>query len=419
MTDGPPSAQAGLNDQQIAIARFIALQAVNGVRTNYRELAMAISWSHPTGRGLGRHLRAVLEHTHAAGLPTLTSILCTTGASTPPAKALDHMRKVCGPFDLATEQARVFDFPWESVAELGFEASSPPDIDFDRLYATRTWGFSTDTWGMTGFRHQITRDKLLEAMDGRPIYVVYFCSPRSEAIEGHEGRFTIKPAYLGRVLGIVELQPQAAIHATHTAPSEVEEMIALWGEARWPHGLAISRAWAFAPSPKTEHVLPNARSTSWEATRGVVPLTEEEKAYVRQYRLREVPVYGRTLREVAFALREPMHTTYLAICDDPVILAKTHAPPGTKLVKIGVSGDTDRRLRDLNDHHFARIFGLSFRMYVTHRWPTQAQALLRESAALEWAAEHSAKPASGEYFYMTDAQVFAALPRVKPPKMGR
>ncbi|MGH6950301.1 MAG: hypothetical protein ACREH4_05490, partial [Vitreimonas sp.] len=105
---------------------------------------------------------------------------------------------------------------------------------------------------------------------------------------------------------------------------------------------------------------------------------------------REVAVYGRELRPVAFALREPMHTTYLAVCVDPLVLAKTSAPKGTKLVKIGVSGDTKRRLRDLNDHHFAKIFGLSFSMYATHRWANQEEALAREAWALEWALQHAA-----------------------------
>ena len=114
-----------------------------------------------------------------------------------------------------------------------------------------------------------------------------------------------------------------------------------------------------------------------------------------------------------------MHTTYLAICDDARVLAKTGRPPGTKLVKIGVSGDTDRRLRDLNEHHFAKIFGLSFHMYATQRWSCQDEALAHETQALEWAHTNSAQHASGEYFYMTDAQIMDAVTWVKPPKRVR
>lgn len=272
---------------------------------------------------------------------------------------------------------------------------------------------------MIGFSFEATRDRILESMAGRPIYLVYFCSPHSSPIEGHEGRFTISPADAARVLGIVEIQPQRASHETHTAPDEVADMISLWGEPRWRFGLANSRAWEFVERPLTREVLPHARSTSWEATRGIVPLTDEERWLVQQYELREVPVYGQAFREVSLALREPMHTTYLAICEDPLVLAKTPAPPGTKLVKIGVSGDTERRLRDLNDHHFARIFGLSFRMYATHRWHSQEEALAGETSALDWAHANATMPASGEYFYMTEGQIMGAITKVKPPKKVR
>lgn len=234
-----------------------------------------------------------------------------------------------------------------------------------------------------------------------------------------DGRFTIAPEDVARVLGIVEVQPEKASHDTHTTPEAVQDMLNLWGKTRWEYGLANSRAWAFRNPPWTREALPHARSTSWEATRGIVPLTDEEKRLIRQYALVEVPVVGRDLRQIAFSLREPMHTTYLAICDDSAVLAKTNAPPGTLLVKIGVSGDTDRRLRDLNDHHFAKIFGLNFRMMATQRWANQDEALARETSALEWGLANATKHASGEYFFMTEREMMEAVVKVKPVKRVR
>jgi hypothetical protein len=73
----------------------------------------------------------------------------------------------------------------------------------------------------------------------------------------------------------------------------------------------------------------------------------------------------------------------------------------------------------LNDHHFARIFGLRFRMLATQRWPSQDEALAQESAALEWGLAHAAQHASGEYFFMTDRQMMDAVTKVKPPKRVR
>ncbi len=405
-----------LTPLQIDIARFLSIQAIGRQRTTYPELARAVSWSHPQGRGLGSHLREILNFVHMQGLPCLTSVLCLAGTRRPPEGAVEFIQQVYGQLDIADEQDRVFSFDWTSVAAFAFEQRFAPEIDFDRIYATRTWGFDPETWGMTGFAYEPTRDQILAEMAEKPIYVVYFCSQHSESIAGHDGRFTIAPGDVARVLGIVEVQPQKALHATHTAPEAVQDMLDLWGKPRWEFGLSNSRAWAFSNPPWTREALPHARSTSWEATRGIVPLTDEEKRLIRQYTLREVAVFGRELRQVAYSLREPMDTTYLAYCDDPNVLAKTNAPSGTWLVKIGVSGDTGRRLRDLNDHHFAKIFGLNFRMMATQRWPSQDDALARETSALEWGLANATQHASGEYFFMTNQQMMEAVTKVKPPK---
>jgi hypothetical protein len=404
---------------QTDIARFLAIQAIGRQRTTYPELARAVNWAHPQGRGLGRHLWEILNYTHDQDLPCLTAILCAGGTRQPHEGAIEYIRQVYGPLNIDDEQQRVFEFDWAAVAALAFEQPIAPEIDFNRIFATRTWGFNPLEWGMTAFSHEVTRDQILGRMAGSPIYVVYFCSQHSEPIEGKDGRFTIAPEDVARVLGIVEVQPEKATHGSHTAPEAVRDMLELWGQPRWPFGLANSRAWEFVKPPWTREALPHARSTSWEATRGLVELTDEEKRLIRQYALREVAVYGRELRPVAYALREPMHTTYLAVCEDPQVLVKTEAPAGTRLVKIGVSGDTDRRLRDLNDHHFARIFGLRFRMLATQRWASQDEALAREASALEWGLANAAQHASGEYFFMTDRQMMEAVTKVKPPKRVR
>lgn len=389
-------------------------------RTTYAALARAINWPHPQGRGLGRHLKELLNFTFQHGLPCLTSILCIAGTRIPPEGAIDYIREVYGAStDIRAEQDQVFAHDWTAVTEFAFEQPVAVDIDFDRIFATRTFGFDPGAWGMTGFSHQKTRDDILSEMGSNPIYVVYFCSQHSESIEGKAGRFTIAPEDVARVLGIVELQPKIAEHGTHTAPEAVADMLELWGKPRWEYGLETSRAWAFDPPPWTREALPHARSLSWEATRGIVALTEEEKRLVRQYQLREVPVFGREFRQTAYSLREPMHTTYIAVCEDALVLSKTKAPPGTKLVKIGVSGDTNRRLRDLNEHHYAKIFGLCFRMLATQRWSSQDEALARESQALEWGLQHATQHASGEYFFMTEGELMGAVLQVKPPKRVR
>jgi hypothetical protein len=401
-----------LEAMSTSVARHLAICALNRRRTTYPELARAVGWAHPTGRGLGRHLKAVLDYVYAQGLPCLTTILVEAGSSGPPARAVEYIRDVYGEIDVAMEQTKVLGWPWAAEAWLELESDSRTDIDFSRIFATRTWGFDPENWGMTCFTTESERDRALERMQGQPVYVVYFCGPQTERVDGQPGRFTIQLGDVARVLGIVEVQPTRATHDTHTAQPAREAMIRDWGRYRWPFGLINTRAWEFVDRPWTKEALPTTRSGSWPVTRGIVPVTTEEAILLERYRLRELPVFGQLPVVVSYGQREAMHTTYLAICDDPATLAKTSAPAGTKLVKIGVSGDTQRRLHDLNDHHFARIFGIEFRMEATRRWASQNEALGREARALEWAADVTLH-ASGEYFFMTNSQISEALMWVK------
>lgn len=407
-----------LTPQQIDIARALASRAQNHNRINYRELAREIGHYHPTGRGLGGDLWAVLNFTRENQLPCLTSILVRAGTHSPPDDALRYIAEVYGPLDIPAEQQRVFEFDWAQVPELAFTANAEAEIDFNRIFASRVYGFDTANWGMLGFTAEVTRENRFEAMQGEPIYVVFFCSPNAQEIDESGGQVTIAPEHRGRALGIVEVLPTRAAPDTHLSERAREEMISLWGRLRWTFGLEISRAWRFEVPPWTREVLPHARSLSWEVTRDVVPLTEEEKTLIRQYPLDEVDVFGQRRRLARVAERDPMHTTYLAICDAPSVLRRARAPEGTKLVKIGVSGNTNRRLGELNGHHYARIFEVLFRMYATHRWPSQDEALARETAALEWAADNT-HHASGEYFFMTDSQITEAVLKVKPPTRVR
>ena len=323
-----------------------------------------------------------------------------------------------GDVDILAEQHRAFRFNWAVVSELGSLAAPEPEIDYTRIFASRMYGFSPEQWGMLGFTREAARDSVLVEMGDKPIYVVFFCSASAEIIEGSAGRVTIAKDDRARVLGIAEVQPVIATPETHISQEAREEVHALWGKLPWEYGLAISRAWKMIDKPMTNYVLPNARSLSRGPTNSVVKLTEEEKRYVRQYALEEANVYGQERRFVRVAERPPMNHTYLAICENREVLQKARAPAGTKLVKIGVSADTTRRLEEINGHHYAVIFGLEFRMYATKRWNSQADALARETMALEWAEERTSQ-ASGEYFFMTDEQISEAITKVRPPTQGR
>ena len=90
-----------MNALQLEIARFLAWKAIAKKRTTYQELAEAIGWPHPTGRGLGKNLYAVLHYMHDKRLPPLTTILVRKGHRYPDDDALDYIREAIGAVDIA------------------------------------------------------------------------------------------------------------------------------------------------------------------------------------------------------------------------------------------------------------------------------------------------------------------------------
>ena len=107
-----------MNALQLEIARFLAWRAIAKKRTTYQELAEAIGWPHPTGRGLGKNLYAVLHYMHDKRLPPLTTILVRKGHRYPDDDALDYIREAIGAVDIADAQENVFQYDWGSIQEL-------------------------------------------------------------------------------------------------------------------------------------------------------------------------------------------------------------------------------------------------------------------------------------------------------------
>lgn len=103
---------------QFEIARFLVSKAKLGQRTTYQELAAAVAWSHPTGRGLGKNLYAVLHYMHDKKLPPLTTILVKKGHRYPDDDAIGYIREVIGSIDIADAQEEVFSYDWRGVPEL-------------------------------------------------------------------------------------------------------------------------------------------------------------------------------------------------------------------------------------------------------------------------------------------------------------
>lgn len=107
-----------MNPFQYEIARFLASKARLGLRTTYQELADAVGWSHPNGRGLGKNLYAVLHYMHDMKLPPLTTILVRKGQHYPDGDALGYIREVIGNVKIAEAQEEAFAYDWSIVPEL-------------------------------------------------------------------------------------------------------------------------------------------------------------------------------------------------------------------------------------------------------------------------------------------------------------
>ncbi|WCE67013.1 HNH endonuclease signature motif containing protein [Sulfitobacter faviae] len=115
-----------MNALQLEIARFLAWKAIAKKRTTYQELAEAIGWPHPTGRGLGKNLYAVLHYMRDKQLPPLTTILVRKGHRYPDDDALDYIREAIGAVDIANAQENVFQYDWGSIQELRAVADDLP-----------------------------------------------------------------------------------------------------------------------------------------------------------------------------------------------------------------------------------------------------------------------------------------------------
>lgn len=102
---------------QFEIARFLASKAKQRQRTTYQELAAAVGWAHPTGRGLGKNLYAVLHYMHDMKLPPLTTILVRKGHRYPDNDALGYIHEVIGDIEIADAQEEVFAYDWSSVPD--------------------------------------------------------------------------------------------------------------------------------------------------------------------------------------------------------------------------------------------------------------------------------------------------------------
>lgn len=391
----------GLDETALKIAQALSRFASKSRLVTYPMLASEVGWHLPSGQGLGQPLEKLLSFCKNNNLPIITTIVCKKGTGTPSDGGMERMRHHYGEFDLNSEQDKVFAFDWSSVSEFEIEKHDKELPSFDRLFATRVYGFGPDRWGMLGFGKEGFRNNAVELMDNKTGYVVHFCSFND--IKDDQGNSAIAASEIGRVLGIAEIKPTFVGPDTHIETNLREETIEQWGKDKWPYGLEMSRAWRFVKPPFTKNALPITSKSSWGPTNSIVAITKEERAALAQYELKEVPVFCQKQGFILARPRDPSNYTYLMMCDEAKVFKHTVAPLGSHLVKIGVTSDPERRLLEIGGNHLAVIFGLNFIKIADQIWPNQNRALEVEAVAHDWAHENCMH-ASGEYFFMTKEQ---------------
>ncbi|MBY3464250.1 GIY-YIG nuclease family protein [Rhizobium laguerreae] len=370
-----------LSDFELRIGRILVSRAERkgGGYITYPALATEVGWYNRTGQGLGRSLAAVLGFCNERGYPLLTSIVCATGTRAPSARGVAAMQTELGrEVDIATEQARVFAFDWSFVEELS--PGNIPKIDFGRLFAAAVISFEPEQSQFVALPSGAFGDLPIPERDVSVVFYSEYEQPHPET------------EFFGRVLGVARV-------------SVVRDTEPLAGGQSYR--MRVKRAWRFDLPPITTSTL--AESSSSERLHGgvVTQLTPGEAAGLAQYSLTEVPVLGGEEAIPPYSPPAPAVHTYMVVCNDTKVLRGTKADSGQLLVKVGVSNDRGRRLKEINGNHFAVIYGILFEEYADGTWPSQARSLEIEKLAHDWCRENG-RHASGEYFYLRPDQ----LPRV-------
>lgn len=274
-----------MDDLQLEIARFLAMKAAQGRRATYQRVGEAVGWGHPYGRGLGKHLKAILQELAERGLPPLTAILVRKGERHPEPGALAYIREVVGDTHIDVLQQNVFAYDWTTVPDLAPKPDSLPD---DRaVWLTSFWGFDPDQWGCIGFTEEHRRKRFLSKTKPGVLVAIYVTKNRGDA------------AARGKVVGVVEVSHEARhakdfISGDAWAKKEADPN----SRGKWSYALGVTRAWKIAPEnwESVEQVFPQAYGSADAQYIGAacVPVPPEEADQLFEMNVYEVPVYGHT-----------------------------------------------------------------------------------------------------------------------------
>jgi hypothetical protein len=318
--DAAKSDQLMLSEPTLRIAEVLVEKARARVRTTYEQLAQAVDWSHPTGRGLGKHLYEVMHYCKAHSLPPLTVIVVRKGTRTPSPDALPHIIAALGAIDIDVKQAEVFAFDWASVADFALPQAHLSSES--AIWLTSFWGFDPDRWGCLGFSSKAKRDYFVKRTKPGVIVTIYVT--KTKGLE----------AQRGKIVGFLEVSHISGHIREFLAGDEwaVKESDPDY-RGKWNHALKVTRAWRIVKEEErlVDELLPESYGGSnpqFIGSQGI-PVKPHEADNLLRLTVFEVPVYGQTdrisstLETFAEALR-PSRAVYPA--SEPYWVSETDGP---------------------------------------------------------------------------------------------
>ncbi|MBB3933684.1 hypothetical protein GGR25_004762 [Kaistia hirudinis] len=250
-----------------------------------------------------------------------------------------------------------------------------------RMFATRVWGLGFErlpiaTFGSAGHLNRLLR--LAERGD-RLLFVGTKTERTPDALQG-------------RLLGMAEIgfEPlrtlEIATHADLDARDFDER-----GNYKFPHAVALTRAWRFVPQPVVTDTL--STQLTMLATPGVEELEEEDVRRVLALAaeplvLPELPSLQR-MRQLNELLRpttgpKPGDVAYRVehSAQNP---ASTYALQFGKrnVFKIGHAEDIDARLAAVNQHVPVEVLNEKWKIFLTQTWKTSVEAYEMEQRVLK------------------------------------
>lgn len=266
------------------------------------------------------------------------------------------------PTKLATAAADIRASFARSRTPAGPRAGSPNQPP--RIWVTGMWGYSPDVHGYVGFTNPGPRDRYLrECQPGDLMMII-----------GQNGE-TADPRDVGRLLGLVELEPRAVQERECMSDEAYAEKLRVFGADRWRNALPVKKAWKI-----TREVIASQIATTTCSARNAraigascLLLTDEEVDRVLDLPSTPWRVWGQpdwagdvgnaeTHLKTAISRgprpsfgkfeqnREDGETTLYAMrLIGPVAQAMPSRPwVGQALVKVGRSNDVKRRCEELN-----------------------------------------------------------------------